>query len=64
MKPEGTGLGLTISRRLAEMLGGRLDIESRVDHGSTFTLTIPRHFTPQGPLGVAPSTSATGDEGD
>jgi len=64
MKPEGTGLGLTISRRLAEMLGGRLDIESRVDHGSTFTLTIPRHYTPQGPLGVAPGTSAGGDEED
>ena len=36
----GTGLGLTISRRLARCLGGDLDVESIEGQGSTFTLTI------------------------
>ncbi len=36
----GTGLGLTISKRLAKMLGGDITISSRLGQGSTFTLTI------------------------
>jgi PAS domain S-box-containing protein len=39
---EGTGLGLPISRRLAEMLQGQLEIESVVGEGSTFRLTLPQ----------------------
>jgi signal transduction histidine kinase len=37
----GAGLGLPVSRRLAELLGGRLTVESRVGEGATFTLTLP-----------------------
>jgi signal transduction histidine kinase len=37
----GTGLGLPVSRRLAEVLGGRLTVESRPGHGATFTLALP-----------------------
>jgi signal transduction histidine kinase len=37
----GAGLGLSICRRLAEVLGGRLALESRVGQGSTFTLVLP-----------------------
>lgn len=36
----GTGLGLTISRRIAELLGGTLTVESEIGSGSIFKLTI------------------------
>lgn len=38
---DGTGLGLPISRRLAELLRGSLTVESEVGKGSTFRLTLP-----------------------
>ena len=38
----GTGLGLTISRRFAEMMGGELRVESELGQGSIFTLTLRR----------------------
>jgi signal transduction histidine kinase/DNA-binding response OmpR family regulator len=38
---KGTGLGLTLARRLAASLGGTLTLESKVKEGSTFTLEIP-----------------------
>jgi len=37
----GTGLGLVISRRLAEILGGSIRVESELGRGSRFTLEIP-----------------------
>jgi len=37
----GTGLGLNISRKLARLMGGDLDCESRLERGSSFTLTVP-----------------------
>jgi PAS domain S-box-containing protein len=37
----GAGLGLSICRRLASMLGGRITVESKVGAGSTFTLILP-----------------------
>jgi signal transduction histidine kinase len=43
-RSKGTGLGLPLCRRLAELLGGRVDVNSRPGVGSTFMLTLPRQF--------------------
>lgn len=38
---EGTGLGLTISNRYAELLGGKIEVESEIEKGSTFRILLP-----------------------
>lgn len=46
-KYKGTGLGLPLSRRLAELMGGTLTVESRLGEGSTFRLRIPLDLRPK-----------------
>ncbi len=44
-KHEGTGLGLTLCRRIVELFGGRLWMESEVGRGSTFGFAVPLRTT-------------------
>jgi PAS domain S-box-containing protein len=61
----GTGLGLPISRRLAEHLGGSLTVVSEVGLGSTFTLRVPDAGAAKLPDGEASGRGASeGGEGD
>jgi signal transduction histidine kinase len=52
-RAEGTGLGLPLSRRLVELHGGRLWIESAAGNGSTFRFTLP--VGPTKPASVLPN---------
>ena len=52
-KAEGTGLGLTLSRRIVQLFGGRLSLESEEGQGSTFTFSLPV-YPVTGPDGPTP----------
>ncbi len=38
---EGTGIGLVISQRIIELMGGKVGVESKVNEGSTFWIELP-----------------------
>ena len=58
-REEGTGLGLTLSRRIVELFEGRLWLESEVGSGSTFGFAIPLRPRPEQP---ASSDDRTGSD--
>ncbi|MBA4177095.1 MAG: histidine kinase [Leptothrix sp. (in: Bacteria)] len=56
---EGTGIGLVISRRLTELMGGTLEASSQAGHGSVFTLRLPAaEFEPVPPTNFTQPTQA------
>jgi CheY-like chemotaxis protein/two-component sensor histidine kinase len=44
-KIKGTGLGLPLCRKLATLLHGKIDLVSQTGNGSTFSVTIPLHYS-------------------
>ena len=61
-KVKGTGLGLPLSRRLAELLGGTITLEGELGIGSTFSVILPISFGRPEPTHVvqAPHAQSTG----
>jgi len=58
----GTGLGLTISRELASLLGGKLELESTEGHGSIFRLLLPSTIKSGGTVAVPSAVEPPLDE--
>ena len=56
---KGTGLGLPLCRKLASLLGGRVELQSRLGEGSSFSVVLPVHYAAL-PASAAPAPSGAG----
>lgn len=55
----GTGLGLALSRKFCELMGGELTVESEFGKGSRFTVSLPAYVTSAGATkAIAPPQGA------
>jgi len=59
----GTGIGLVVSRHLALLMGGQLDVQSEEGKGSTFTLTLPALMLPPRQAAAQPAVPTTAHVG-
>jgi signal transduction histidine kinase/CheY-like chemotaxis protein len=60
----GTGLGLTISRDLAHLMGGDIRLESQPGQGATFSVLLPEHMPSVAGEGVRPVLAAEAGTGE
>jgi signal transduction histidine kinase/CheY-like chemotaxis protein len=63
VRPRRLGLGLTLVERTAELLGHRIELDSRPGRGSVFSVTVPRAEPRAGASAPASASSASGLEG-
>ena len=59
---KGTGLGLPLCRKLADLLGGRVELQSTLGVGSTFSVVLPLNFTTPRSEAVAGSVAGVEDQ--
>ncbi|MHB8521751.1 MAG: ATP-binding protein [Limisphaerales bacterium] len=59
-KYQGVGIGLSLVKELVEVQNGQVTVESRVGHGTTFTVRLPYLHTPEAPTSEPANEPATG----